>query len=36
MENKKAKNKKAAWELQETYAGKPHGWVQWKGLKGGR
>jgi hypothetical protein len=31
MENKKAKNSKAAGELQETYKDKPHGWVQWKG-----
>ena len=31
MKNKKAKNHDAAWELQERYEGKPHGWVQWKG-----
>ncbi|MES2382335.1 MAG: hypothetical protein V4538_14915 [Bacteroidota bacterium] len=28
---KKAKDKDEAWKLQETYAGKPHGWIQWKG-----
>lgn len=28
---KKAKNMDEAWKLQETYAGKPHGCVQWKG-----
>ena len=28
---KKAKNKEEAWKIQETYNGKPHGWVQWKG-----
>ena len=31
MENKKAKNHEEAWDLQETYENKPHGWVQWKG-----
>lgn len=31
MEGKVAKNKDEAWEMQETYNGKPHGWVQWKG-----
>jgi hypothetical protein len=29
--NKKAKNRDEAWDMQETYEGKPHGWVQWKG-----
>jgi hypothetical protein len=29
--SKKAKNREAAWELQEMYEGKPHGGVQWKG-----
>ena len=28
---KKAKNKDEAWKMQETYKGKPHGWIQWKG-----
>ena len=31
MKNKKAKNSKAAWKIQETYKGKPYGWIQWKG-----
>ena len=31
MKNKKAKNSNEAWELQETYEGKPHCWIQWKG-----
>ena len=26
-----AKNSKEAWDIQETYKGNPHGWVQWKG-----
>ena len=30
-EHKKAKDMDAAWDMQETHAGKPHGWVQWKG-----
>lgn len=28
---KKAKNRDEAWEVQETYEGEPHGWIQWKG-----
>jgi hypothetical protein len=28
---KKAKNKSEAWDILETYKGKPHGWIQWKG-----
>lgn len=28
---KVAEDKNAAWEMQEQYAGKPHGWIQWKG-----
>jgi len=28
---KKAKNMDEAWKIQETYEGKPHGWVQWNG-----
>lgn len=28
---KKAKNRDEAWKIQESYEGKPHGWVQWKG-----
>lgn len=31
MTHKKAKNYKEAWELQQTYTGQPHGWIQWKG-----
>ena len=31
MTHKKAKNQDDAWDIQETYDGKPHGWVQWKG-----
>ena len=31
MNYKKAKNHDEAWELQETYENKPHGWIQWKG-----
>lgn len=30
---KKAKTSEEAWEIQETYEGKPHGWVQWKGTE---
>lgn len=30
-ETKKAKNKDAAWDLQETYKNKTSGWIQWKG-----
>lgn len=30
---KTAKNSKEAWDMQETYAGNPHGWVQWKGTQ---
>ncbi len=28
---KQALDQEAAYEIQETYAGKPHGWIQWKG-----
>lgn len=28
---KVAKNSDEAWNIQETYKGRPHGWVQWKG-----
>jgi hypothetical protein len=28
---KKATNAEQAWDIQETYEGKPHGWIQWKG-----
>lgn len=31
MTHKKAKNHDEAWELQETFKDKPHGWIQWKG-----
>lgn len=26
-----AKTDKEAWDMQETYKGQPHGWIQWKG-----
>lgn len=29
--NKKAATSEDAWNIQETYKNKPHGWVQWKG-----
>jgi hypothetical protein len=29
--SKKAETIKDAWDIQETFPGKPHGWVQWKG-----
>lgn len=32
-EGKKAANPDAAWDIQETYTDKPHGWLQWKGSK---
>jgi hypothetical protein len=28
---KVAENTDEAWKIQETYSGKPHGWIQWKG-----
>ena len=28
---KTAPNEKEAWKIQQTYAGEPHGWIQWKG-----
>ena len=28
---KNAKTPDEAWKLQETFEGKPHGWIQWKG-----
>lgn len=28
---KKAKDRDEAWNIQETYEGTPHGWIQWKG-----
>jgi len=31
MSHKKAKDQDEAWKIQETYTGKPHGWIQWKG-----
>lgn len=31
MNHKKAKTSSDAWDIQETYKDKPHGWVQWKG-----
>lgn len=31
MPHKKAKNSQQAWEMQNMYEGKPHGWIQWKG-----
>ena len=30
---KKAKDTEEAFEIQETYLGLPHGWIQWKGTK---
>jgi len=30
MKIKKAKTEKEAWQIQERYSGRPHGWVQWK------
>ena len=29
--HKVAQTSDEAWKLQETYKGKPHGWIQWKG-----
>ena len=31
--HKKVESADAAWEVQERYEGKPHGWVQWKGTE---
>lgn len=31
MSHKVAKDRDEARKIQETYAGKPHGWIQWKG-----
>lgn len=31
MSHKIAKDCEEAWNIQETYEGKPHGWIQWKG-----
>jgi len=31
MEIKVAQNSREADGMQETYEGRPHGWVQWKG-----
>jgi hypothetical protein len=31
MTHKTAQNEKEAWDVQETYDGVPHGWIQWKG-----
>jgi hypothetical protein len=31
MTTKIAETKDEAWNIQETYKGKPHGWIQWKG-----
>ena len=28
---KEAVDKAKAWDIQETYQDKPHGWIQWKG-----
>lgn len=28
---KKAQTTELAWDLQEKFEGKPHGWLQWKG-----
>lgn len=32
-DGKKARTSDDAWKIQETYAGKPHGWIQWKGTE---
>ena len=32
-EHKKAHDRDAAWDLQNTQEGKPHGWIQWKGTE---
>lgn len=29
--SKKAKTIDEAWDIQEQFVGKPHGWIQWKG-----
>ena len=29
--NKVAETEKIAWDIQETFKNKPHGWIQWKG-----
>lgn len=31
LKGKIAEDGKEAWKIQETYTGKPHGWIQWKG-----
>lgn len=31
MEGKKATSENEAWNIQETYENKPHGWIQWNG-----
>ena len=28
-----AENDEKAWDMQETYKGLPHGWIQWKGTR---
>lgn len=28
--HKKASTTAEAWQMQELYSGKPHGWIQWK------
>lgn len=28
---KRAANSDEAWEIQETFSDRPHGWIQWKG-----
>lgn len=31
--HKIARDREAAWDIQDKHEGKPHGWVQWKGTK---
>lgn len=33
MTHKIAKNTEEAWEIQERYKDRPHGWIQWKGTQ---
>lgn len=33
MIHKTALTTEEAWDIQETYNGKPHGWIQWKGTE---
>ncbi len=33
MTHKIAEDRYEDWDIQETYEGKPHGWIQWKGTE---